>query len=143
MSESPCTGCRATNRGRLFFAYVNHYAGDELTKRRVRLCSDCVADVLGPLLEGADYWENGQWVLDWIPAKYASTATAPLVASSFSGDPRISTPISETQSSTTPSATHAGTASSSPAAQSSKPLQEVASSLAPKPLRRRSRRAAS
>jgi hypothetical protein len=62
MSDMPCTGCRATNRGRLFFAYLNHYMGDELVKRRVRLCADCVAEMLAPVLEGADYLESGQWV---------------------------------------------------------------------------------
>jgi len=62
MSDSPCTGCRATTRGRLFFAYVNHYMGDELVKRRIRMCADCVADLLAPLLEGADYLESNQWV---------------------------------------------------------------------------------
>jgi hypothetical protein len=62
MSDTPCTGCRATNRGRLFFAYVNHYMGDDLVKRRIRMCADCVAELLSPLLEGADYLESGQWV---------------------------------------------------------------------------------
>lgn len=62
MSDSPCTGCRATNRGRLFFVYVNHYVGEEMQKRRVRLCNDCVIDLLVPLLETADYQEGKAWL---------------------------------------------------------------------------------
>lgn len=62
MSDSPCTGCRSTRNGRLFFAYVNHYGGEDLEKRRVRLCQQCVADLLAPLLECADFMEDGQWL---------------------------------------------------------------------------------
>jgi len=62
MSDSPCTACRSTANGRLFYAYVNHYVGDDLEKRRVRLCTQCVVDLLVPLLEGADALEGKQWI---------------------------------------------------------------------------------
>jgi len=61
MSDSPCTGCRSTRNGRLFFAYVNHYGFEDLEKRRVRLCQRCVAELLAPLLECADFLEGGAW----------------------------------------------------------------------------------
>jgi hypothetical protein len=61
MSDSPCTGCRSTRHGRLFYAYVNHFMGTDMERRRVRLCQQCVFDLLGPLLEGADHQEDGQW----------------------------------------------------------------------------------
>jgi hypothetical protein len=61
MSDSPCTACRATNNGRLFYAYVNHYVDEDLQKRRVRLCRDCIADVLMPLVDGADWQVGREW----------------------------------------------------------------------------------
>lgn len=61
MSDSPCTSCRSTRNGRLFFIYVNHYlSGDALEKRRLRLCRECVFE-LGGFLEGADMMEGGDW----------------------------------------------------------------------------------
>lgn len=62
LSDRPCTACRATNNGRLFYVFVNHYVEDELVKRRVRICRDCVMELLPPLLEGADYWEKSEWL---------------------------------------------------------------------------------
>lgn len=62
MSDSPCTVCRSTANGRLFYAYVNHYmSGDTVERRRLRLCRDCVFE-FGSFLEGADYMEKGTWV---------------------------------------------------------------------------------
>lgn len=56
-----CTGHGGPAKGRLFFAYVHHYTGDERQERRVRLCQDCVAELLAPLLEQADYREGDEW----------------------------------------------------------------------------------
>lgn len=62
MSDSPCTGCRRTNNGRLFYAYVHHFMNVDRESRRVRLCKDCVFEMLAPLLEGADYGEGNSWI---------------------------------------------------------------------------------
>lgn len=86
MSDSPCTGCRATSNGRLFYVYVNHYVNEDVEKRRVRICKNCVFDLLAPLLEGADYLENRQWVPveiasgqnTHIPAALAVTRSLPV-----------------------------------------------------------------
>lgn len=89
MSDSPCTACRATNNGRLFYAYVNHYVDEDLQKRRVRLCRDCVADVLMPLVESADWQVGREWEtheqrmarLDQEDSvRYANTVPVPLAA---------------------------------------------------------------
>lgn len=61
MSDSPCTGCRRTDNGRLFYAYVHHYMNVDREDRRVRLCKDCVFEKLSDLLEGADVQEGGVW----------------------------------------------------------------------------------
>lgn len=61
MSDRPCTGCRSTSNGRLFFAYVNHYVGDDLERRRVRLCRECIVELLEPLVECADKQVDGRW----------------------------------------------------------------------------------
>jgi len=74
MSDSPCTCCRSTRNGRLFYVYVNHYcATEEKEERRARLCQTCVMDVLSPLLEGADYREGNEWISDQ-PGKARSDA---------------------------------------------------------------------
>lgn len=62
MSDAPCTGCRRTNNGRLFYAYVHHFMNVDRESRRVRLCKDCVFEMLAPLLEGADYGEGNSWI---------------------------------------------------------------------------------
>lgn len=67
MSDSPCTGCRATNNGRLMFFYVNYYDDQELLKRRCRLCQKCVAELVAPLIEGADF-QNGK--KEWQVAEF-------------------------------------------------------------------------
>lgn len=71
MSDAPCTGCRSTNKGRLWYAYVHHYVGQEREERRVRLCKDCIVEVLVPLLESAD-WKEGD---EWLPIDYQPPAT--------------------------------------------------------------------
>lgn len=104
MSDSPCTGCRATNRGRLFFVYVNHYVEDEVGKRRARLCQGCVYDLLAPLLEHADYLENGSWQSqEIVTGQVTHTQTAPVAAEPSAAAPttRMSTtapPRSESRS---------------------------------------------
>lgn len=81
MSDNPCTGCRSLRNGRLFYAYVNHYVGDEKEERRLRLCQSCVFDLLAPLLEGADYKEGREWVAtEARTVTTTETSTAPPAA---------------------------------------------------------------
>lgn len=99
MSDYPCTGCRSTRNGRLFFAYVHHYMDEDLVKRRVRLCPNCCADLLAPLLEGADYKEGSEWIAierssalrthteNATPASQLSSASANTSMSIASGAP--------------------------------------------------------
>jgi hypothetical protein len=62
MSDRPCTACRSTTNGRLFFVYVNHYASaEDVEQRRARLCKDCVIDLVVPLIENADHREGNSW----------------------------------------------------------------------------------
>lgn len=62
MSDAPCTGNRETDKGRLFYVYVNHYDGDTLVKHRARLCRDCIVELLAPLIENADVLQDTRWV---------------------------------------------------------------------------------
>lgn len=126
MSDVPCTGCRSTRNGRLFYAYLNHYAGDDLERRRLRLCRDCVADYLAPLLEGADYQEDGQWIFCEARAiaesanvvRFDSTKSAQAAVESSSGPANTSTSTVQQVSETT-SAASAGAPSVSRPSKSS------------------------
>ena len=103
MSDSPCTACRSTSNGRLFYVYVNHYVGEDLEKRRARLCRDCVVDVLPPLLDGADYLENREWLTTEQFARSVSTAIAMPAGNSSPEDRTILTNSQSTHPSTSSS----------------------------------------
>jgi hypothetical protein len=63
MADSPCTRCGERCNGKLFFAYVNYYDDEQLIKRRLRMCQECVFQHFGPLIEFADrQTTRGNWV---------------------------------------------------------------------------------
>lgn len=108
MSDSPCTGCRSTRNGRLFFVYVNHYVGDEVEKRRCRFCRECIAELLAPVIEGADYQEGNRWIADQVtPVSQTTPTLAPVVAEASPVAPNIFTYIRKAEP-LTPSAGNAG-----------------------------------
>lgn len=90
MSDYPCTGCRATNRGRLTYVYLQYFDDQELVRRRARLCADCVVDLLPPMLEGADYSGDNR---SWIPVEVVRANT-----SVTGGAPHASEPSTQQQS---------------------------------------------
>lgn len=129
MSDSPCTVCRSTSNGRLFYAYVNHYmSGDTVERRRLRLCRDCVFE-FGSFLDGADYMENGIWVSVEVANRERNnvlgfpTRTVQPATAQSPGASGIPTPTDAEAglTPTQPSAETATTSSVSPQPQSSKP----------------------
>jgi hypothetical protein len=116
MSDAPCTGCRQTDNGRLFYVYVQHFPDDEFTKRRARLCRDCLAENLPPLIESSDHWDGQHWLSEeeWLalntPRQLFTDATRPADHAVLEQTSRKRTSSSTTPGtkSKTPSARRAG-----------------------------------
>jgi hypothetical protein len=66
MADMPCSCCDTGFSGRAFLAYVNFYDGDELVKKRVRLCQNCIVEHFLPLVENADEKDSRE---RWLPAR--------------------------------------------------------------------------
>ena len=93
----------------------------EVTKRRLRLCADCVMELLAPLLEGADVLEGNQWTpIDAAAVMSSRTPPAHLAESSSIAEATTSTYSEETSPEEKPSAEHAGHLSQLQPSQSSK-----------------------
>lgn len=63
MSWSPCSNCRNTNGGRLRFAYLTTFEGEERISHRVKLCSACWDALLTDVIEVAERQDKlGRWL---------------------------------------------------------------------------------
>src|SRR5215216_1171518 len=102
MSDYPCTGCRSTTAGRLSYVYVQHFVDDELVRRRVRFCRDCLASYLPPLIEGADWstpsrgWESHEEHIAWLATPVHSPIREP--SARPAGPPSLPRPPTPTTS---------------------------------------------
>lgn len=83
MWQSPCTNCRRTDQGRLFFVYVKTYEGRVLIQRRLRLCAEDMDMMENTVLRAAECRNaEGQWLsleerADMSPAEVAESHVAP------------------------------------------------------------------
>lgn len=63
MSWSPCSNCRRTDNGRLRFAYLATFEGQERFSYRVRYCNDCFEALLTDVIHTAEVQNSaGQWI---------------------------------------------------------------------------------
>ena len=83
VSWDPCTICRSTGNGRLFFAYVSTFQGQTRIATRLRLCASCFDSALTMLLESGETQDpSGRWWsqeqrADLTPFDVASLPAAP------------------------------------------------------------------
>jgi len=47
MPTVPCSNCRRTDQGKLYYVYLQHFVADDLVRTRGRLCRDCRDGILG------------------------------------------------------------------------------------------------
>lgn len=128
MADQPCSCCESGFSGRAFIAYVNFYDGDDLCKRRLRLCQNCIAEHFLILIENADekdsrdVWRPARGEKQWLSAANSVSIDPVTVARDrFSQASQTTLTSTEVQvEKQTPSATDAGSGSQSRPSRSSK-----------------------
>lgn len=63
MSWAPCSNCRQSGNGPLFFAYVATFPNGKRTSHRVRLCDACAHALLDDVFAIAEVQDSvGRWL---------------------------------------------------------------------------------
>jgi len=99
MSWAPCQSCRRTDNGRLMYAYLSTFKGEERLSFRLRLCEACYVDIIPPFQEIADkQGDNGQWLTQEERAREGSQTQLPLATSESSSPSHSTAPSAEMRS---------------------------------------------